>query len=250
LVRTRDDLNALQAKFPERMARLTSYIVGPSFTVNAVVSKDRILMGNISYQITGMPPFTDNEFSTVGNDWGLARKLLSGADMRSVQDMVREIGAKLQLEGWRGLFGVDVIRDDKSKRMFLIEVNARQPASATFESHLQEEARKGGARGVTTFEAHMRALLGLPIDQDIIEIQDGAQIVQRVTKGIQGIFDDAVAPLERSGYQVIAYQNAAPNADLLRVQSAASIMEDHGSFNAKGKEITEVIKTSKINIQV
>jgi formate-dependent phosphoribosylglycinamide formyltransferase (GAR transformylase) len=207
-------------------------------------------MGNISYQITGLPPFTDNEFSTIGNDWGLAHKILTETDKNNIGTIVAEIGTKLQRDGWRGLFGVDVVLDEKSKRVYLIEVNARQPASATYESFLEEQAREKGAAGVTIFEAHLMALLGSPIEEDVIEITDGAQILQRVTKSIQAIFDDVGDKLEKKGYQAISYQNADMNADLLRVQSPTSIMESHGSFNSKGIEIMEAIKTSRLNLEV
>ena len=69
LIKTFDDLRAVQEKFPERIARISAFVSGPSFTVNVVVTPTRILLGNISYQITGMIPFTDSSFSTVGNDW-------------------------------------------------------------------------------------------------------------------------------------------------------------------------------------
>lgn len=250
LLKTREELSTLQEKFPERMARLSSFIKGPSFTVNAVVAKDKILMGNISYQITGLQPFTDNEFSTIGNDWGFAHNVLSENSRSSIQNIVKDIGMKLQKDGWRGLFGVDVIIDEKSKRVYLIEVNARQPASTTFESKLQEEVRKKGATGITTFEAHLLALLEEPITENIIAITDGAQILQRVTKNVQGIFDDACTSLESKDYQVVVYQNTVLNSDLLRVQSTTSITEDHGVLNPKGIAIMETIKSCKLNLQV
>jgi hypothetical protein len=251
LVKTREDLSLLQEKFPERMARLSTYINGPSFTVNAVVAKNKIMMGNVNYQITGLQPFTDNEFSTIGNDWGFAKNYLSPKDLENIQNIVRDIGIKLQNDGWRGLFGVDFILDEKTKRMYLIEVNARQPASTTLESLLEIEQRETkGVKGITTFEAHLRALLDLPIDQDIIGINDGAQIVQRVTKHVQGIFDDAVTSLVKKGYEVIAYQNITPNSDLIRIQSEKSIMEKHGILNTNGQAIAETIKACKLNLEV
>jgi len=250
LLKTREDLVALQERFPERMARLTNFISGPSFTVNAVVASDKIIMGNISYQITGLQPFTDNEFSTIGNDWGFARKALSETELSAIRNITKDIGLKLQRDGWRGLFGIDVIMDEKSKRIYLIEVNARQPASTTYESFLEEKARATSAAGITTFEAHLLALLGMPINDSIIEIKDGSQIIQRVTKSIQAIFDDIGSTLEEKGYQAIVYQNTDLNADLLRVQSETSIMDSHGSFNAKGNEIAEAVKTSKLNLGV
>ncbi len=251
LVRTRDELSMLQEKFPERMARLSSFMSGPSFTVNVVVAKDKILMGNISYQITGLQPFTDNEFSTVGNDWGFAKKYLSPKDIDSIKTIVRDLGVKLQKDGWKGLFGIDFIMDEHNKRIYLIEINARQPASTTFESALEiRERETNNAKGITTFEAHLRALLDLPIDQDIISIKDGSQIVQRVTKNIQGVFDDAVTTLEKKGYDVVVYENAVPNSDLIRIQSKTSIMDTHSNFNKHGLEIIESIKTCKLNLEV
>ena len=250
LVKTADDLRAIQEKFPERMARISGFVDGSSFTVNVVVTPERILMGNVSYQITGLPPFTDNEFSTIGNDWGAAKKLLTPSDMQTIQAITAEIGQKMQADGWKGLFGIDFIRDERSQRIYLIEINARQPASATFESFLQEEARTKGVRGLTTFEAHIRALLGLPMDQDLIAIDDGAQIIQRVTKNVQSIFDDAGKDLRKKGYTVLTYQNSAPNSDLLRIQSPTSILESHKVFNIKGKEIAEAIKCSHFKLEV
>lgn len=250
LIKTFDDLRAIQEKFPERMARVSAFVPGPSFTVNVVVTPNRVLMGNVSYQITGMQPFTDGIFSTVGNDWSLAKKLLNVEDMKNVEEMTREIGSKLQADGWRGLFGIDFIKYEKSGRLFLIEVNARQPASTTFESALQEKARANGARGLTTFEAHIRAMTDLPIDQDLIQIEDGAQVVQRVTKHIQDIFDDVSVKLQKLGYAVVTYQNTGYNADLLRIQSEQGIMETHGSFNNHGQEIAEAIKGAHFNISV
>lgn len=250
LIKTFDDLRAVQEKFPERIARISGFVSGPSYTVNVIITPNRILIGNVSYQITGMQPFTDGSFSTVGNDWSLAKKLLTTDDIQYIDNMTKEIGARLQAEGWRGLFGIDLIKHEKSGRIFLIEVNARQPASSTFESALQERARAGGARGLTTFEAHVRAITGLPIDQDLIQIDGGAQVVQRVTKHIQDIFDDVSAKLQKLGYTVVAYQNTGYNADLLRVQSEKGVMEDHGSFNKHGQEIAEAIKSAHLNLAV
>lgn len=250
LVKAPEDLKAVQDRFPERMARITAFVDGPSFTVNVVVTPKRILMGNVSYQITGLQPFTDNRFSTVGNDWGVAKAMLSAEDMRTIEAMVSDIGYKMQSEGWKGLFGIDMMRDESRRKLYLIEVNARQPASSTFESTLQEKARAKGRRGLTTFEAHLRALLDLPIDEDLLAIDDGAQIVQRVTTNVESVFDEVTGKLEKKGFNVVSYQNTAPNSDLLRIQSEAGIMSGHGSFNEKGKEIVDAIRESHIKLNI
>ena len=86
--------------------------------------------------------------------------------------------------GWKGLFGIDVIYDEERDQFKLIEINARQPASTTYESQLQSKFRGHGLTGSTIFEAHLAALTDSPLTEKQIEINDGAQIVQRVTKTV------------------------------------------------------------------
>ena len=70
-----------------------------------------------------------------------------------------------------------MILEEESGRLFLIEINARQPQSATFESQLQQ---RQAPSAITIFEAHLAALLGLELSQmSLIEIQSGAQIIDR-----------------------------------------------------------------------
>jgi hypothetical protein len=190
VVHTEAELKALRDKFPDRTCRTLRYIHGPSFTVNVVVTADKILVGNVSYQITGLSPFTDNEFSTVGNDWSVTHSLLAEAEVAYIERMAVDIGSKMQKDGWRGLFGLYVIRDDAENTLYMIEINARQPASTTFESFLQNEFRSHGLSGCTTFEAHIAALRRESVAAPLIPVNDGAQILQRITKTVKSVASD------------------------------------------------------------
>lgn len=264
LIKSDAELKKLQARFPERAARVTKYIAGPSFTINAISASDKILTGNISYQITGLAPFTDHAFATIGNDWGVVKKMLSRIDIETIETMARNIGKKLNIAGWRGLFGIDVIREERTGRIYLIEINARQPASATFESQLQRMRRGDDdsdikdsnsvnsklsakiqpmrkIKGITVFEAHLRALRGEPIDNEIIPIEDGAQIVQRVTTKTKNVSVAVIENLKAAGYSVISYPNSDENSDLVRIQSESSLTEEHEVLNSNGKRIVDII---------
>jgi hypothetical protein len=155
--------------------------------------------------------------------------------------MIRDIGARMQRDCWRGLFGIDVMRDAATGKMYLIEINARQPASTTFESSLQEGQRAKGATGITTFEAHISALLGKPLGREIIRIEDGAQIVQRVTRSVESVPEEALGTLELLGYDVTAYPNTEENSDLLRIQSGGGFMAAHGEFNESGVAVRDAL---------
>ncbi len=238
-IKKESDLKTIQEKFPEREARVTTFIKGPMFTANIVVAKDKILIGNISYQITGIAPFTDTPFSTIGNDWTVPFSILTEKHLEEFNDIALQIGKKMQSEGWKGLFGIDVVYDEERDKLFLIEINARQSASTTYESQLQEKARALGVPGITVFEANLAALTDSPITEPLILINDGAQIIQRVTSSTKKVDS---TKLEEAGYKVIKYKNIKLNSDLARIQSERGIMEAHNKFNKRGKEIEELIK--------
>lgn len=241
LIQNESDLKKLQEKFPHREARVTDFIKGPMFTANIVVSDKEILVGNISYQITGMLPFTENAFSTIGNDWSVPHTILTEAHTETFDEIAKKVGKKMQKEGWRGLFGIDVIYNEEGDSMHLIEINARQPASTTFESQLQNQVNELGVPGINTFEAHIAVLTHSPITSKLIHINDGAQILQRVTTQIKSIDDKKLGKLIEAGYRVICYKNKKMNEDLVRIQSSLGIIETHNKLNKRGKEILELL---------
>lgn len=239
-IKEETQLKELQAKFPEREVRKTNYIPGPVFTVNNIVTSERVLMGNVSYQITGLLPFTDNSFTTVGNDWALPHTLLSEKQKNLLVDIVQDVGKKLQNDGWRGLFGVDVIVLGETQELYLLEINARQPASTSYESRLQRRAReREGQIGITLFEAHIKALTDEQFRESIIPIKDGAQLLQRITGLIQK--EKGVSELEALGHNVVVYDNSKMNSDLMRIQSKTALMSEHDSLNETGRKIAQIL---------
>lgn len=246
LIQSKEDLEKIQAPFPKRIVRKMAFIEGPSYTVNNCVVKTtggtQILMGNISYQITGLPPFTNKRFSTIGNDWGFAHNHLSDNQKQAILKISKEIGGRLAQDNWLGLFGLDFIISKKTGEVFLIEINARQPASTTLESKLQRDAReKSPSKNLTLAEAHILALTKTELDlqTSIIPITDGAQIVQRVSTTYPKIIPADISFLKDLGYTVITYEDQTHNADLVRIQSSKSIMKEHEIFHVEMDKIIQ-----------
>lgn len=239
LIDSKEALSAIQNTYPNRPVRMTAYINGPMFTLNAVVGKDAVHLGNISYQITGLKPFTDRPFATIGNDWGVVRDLLSMEDEHTIEMIARDVGKRMRQDGWRGLFGIDAVCEQGTGKIYLIEINARQPASASFESVLQIFAN---ALSDTIFECHIRALLNEPIGHiHTSKITSGAQVVQRVTEDITKLARPTC--YKEPTFQYISYTNTKPGSDLLRVQSKAQVLSGHGEWNAHGNELIDFVKT-------
>lgn len=236
LVDNENQIIALRNTFPNREVRVTQFVRGPVFTNNNVIWGKNILSGPLNYQITGLAPFTSFPFATVGNDWELPHKLLTKKQHKEYLILAAVVGKRLVEAGWKGLFGLDTIVDEKTGQLYLLEINARQPASTTYESQLQ--SRQRAASGLTTFEAHLSALYGLPYKKEkIIPLVTGAQIVQRVTPNVTTIDPALIEELSNIGASTIVYHNEKTGADLLRIQVKKGIMTGHSVFNALGTEI-------------
>lgn len=240
LIDNENTLRELQEKFPERPVRITAYLSGTMITSNNIVFEDTIMVGNPNAQITGLAPFTDKPFATVGNDWALGKNMLDEVQLAEYKNIVVLIGEKLRASGWRGLFGTDIMLANNG-RLYLIEINARQPAGTTFESQLQQKS-------LTVFDAHLLSLLGKKAEnQTLTKVNDGAQIILRNQTNIQ--YTEAnltvfISRLQSLGFTVTRYQNTEPGSDLVRIQSQTSVMKSPTELNERGKSIVNALNCS------
>jgi len=180
IIKDKQDWEKLKKKFPQRPLRLSKLIEGQTFTLNVCIWGRCILLGNPSYQITGLKEFTDLPFATIGNDWSYAKKNLSKKDIESIKKITKRVGNAMLKDGWKGLFGIDFIRSGEN--WFVIEINARQPASASIETIFQQKQ----GNGLTIMTAHFAALLDIPLPTNnpkMQEISQGAQILVRKKNG-------------------------------------------------------------------
>ncbi len=241
LIDDENTLRELREKFPERPVRITAFVSGTMITSNNVVFEDRILVGNPNVQITGLAPFTDIPFATVGNDWALGNSILTDLQTNQYSEMVTAIGEKLRVNSWRGLFGIDCIVAQDGQ-LYLIEINARQPAGTTFESQLQQKS-------LTVFDAHLLSLLDEKIEEQILtKINDGAQLIlrnQTETQFTETNLTVFTARLQSGGFTVTRYTNTEPGSDLVRIQSQRGLMKSPTQLNEHGESIVTALNCSR-----
>src|SRR3989344_4672702 len=237
LLDSNEKLEYLMSNFPDRPVRITRFVKGPMITSNNIVAGERVLLGSISYQITGLPAFTDNPFATVGNDWGLGTKLATGSIRDDFNEIVHAVGKRLSREGWRGCYGVDAIIEEGTNKIYLIEINARQTASVSFESQIQKSL---SISGVTSFEAHFTALLNLPFGEDLIPITFGSRLIRRVMQ--TPMSGTAIAKVKELGLDTVEFPKDELGEDLLHIRSMnASFMQEHGKLSDLGERIVAIL---------
>ncbi len=136
-VSKKEDFQRLLERFPEREARLSSFIKGSTYTLNGLVLRSgKIACGSISLQLTGLPTATFNPYATVGNDFGVVKEDLTDKQAEEIRDVLEGVGGVLFSNGYTGMFGIDLVVEEDTGRIYFIEVNSRQVASISFEALL------------------------------------------------------------------------------------------------------------------
>lgn len=138
----RKDLAELRKKYPKRECKVSEYIQGKTYTLNCLALKSgKVINGSISEQITGLQAATSNPNTTCGNDFNSPRKL-GIAEVKAIGRISQKVGKILHKNGYRGLFGIDVIIEKATGKVYFIELNTHQPASVSFEAKLHREIGK------------------------------------------------------------------------------------------------------------
>jgi hypothetical protein len=118
--------------------RIAEFVAGTPTTLNACVTARGVAVGPEIVQITGQPSLTPYELGSCGNDWEAALRL--GFPYVDAADTVRRLGTSLAEAGYRGIFGVDLIRRPEGG-LVVVEVNPRFVASIAL--HTQAEIEEG-----------------------------------------------------------------------------------------------------------
>lgn len=191
-------------KSPQREVKISKFLHGHTYTINACVCPNDIHVGQIALQLTNEKAWSDNPFATVGNDWNAAKVLypnnktqithssddfipeISPAQNKKNNSLAEQIiavtqslGRAMRLERWQGLFGVDFLIEENTQKLYLLEVNARQQSGASFETQL---AHLQGAAGPLDWHLHCLSHVPTAYPNKFHDIQ-GSQVFLRKNNG-------------------------------------------------------------------
>src|SRR3989344_75245 len=105
---------------------IAKYIKGPSPSITGCVTRHGILSTSPQYQIIDAPELynpTKGSGLFCGHDWSSAR---FSQDVRDqAYDAVQKVGVYFQKFGYKGIFGIDFIMDEKTQKLYVTECNPR-----------------------------------------------------------------------------------------------------------------------------
>jgi len=134
LIKNKNDLAKVLKKYKNRKVKLSEYLKGETYTVNACVAGGKIFISKPILQITGFSSYNKNNFGTCGNDYSYPEKLKK-EQRKKIFDYTKKIGDYVKKLGYKGIFGLDFIVSGGS--VYLIEINPRLVGSIPFFTKLQ-----------------------------------------------------------------------------------------------------------------
>jgi hypothetical protein len=118
----------------QRRARVAETVAGLPVTLNACVDDERVVVGRLFHQVTGVPECTVYPLGACGNDWAAAP--LSETVQAQAAGIARAIGSTIRERGFRGIYGMDFMVTPHDK-VVSIEINPRLISSVPMYTRLQ-----------------------------------------------------------------------------------------------------------------
>ncbi len=134
LIKNKKDLQGIIEKYEGREFKVSNYLKGDTYTINACVTKFGIAVSQPIFQITGLTDYNKNQLGTSGNDYSYGEKL-SDVEKKKVFEYTKKIGKYLAQSGYQGIFGLDFVINKNN--VDLIEINPRFVGSIPVFTKLQ-----------------------------------------------------------------------------------------------------------------
>lgn len=159
---------------------VAKYIKGPSPSLTGCVTKHGILYTNLQYQLLDIPElFSPKKGSGLfcGHDWTSSD--FSEKISKQAYDYTEKLGGYFQKIGYKGIFGLDFVLDQKMGKLYVTECNPRLLGSFPVLPMVQIKNKE-----IPLLALHILEFLNIDYEIDIDEIN---QMVQQKKTGAQMI---------------------------------------------------------------
>ncbi len=218
-VKNENEWTKLQKNIAGNIVKLSKVIKGTPYTINGCITKKGVFVAGLQYQITGIPELTDGAGSTVGNDFSYANEL-NPQIKTQIFDLVKYVGELMQNEGFKGLFGIDLILENNVNPI-LIEINARQTANIALQTRLELKAE------ITPLALiNLAEFLNIAIEEEPpteIRPLEGSQVFLRAKQD-----NFKINHALKSGIYRLQSDNAAVDWNSLQLKDGVILIDEEG----------------------
>ncbi|MDO8516983.1 MAG: ATP-grasp domain-containing protein [Nanoarchaeota archaeon] len=194
LIENHSDFSELILKNSGKPVNFLKYIHGESMNINAVRTRNFVVLSEPSFQIIGQPSCTKRKFGYCGNDFNIGGKI-SEEHIKEIFNMSKKIGEWLGSLEYYGVFGIDFITDKKN--VYFTEINPRFQGSTSLLTDRQIEMGK-----IPLSFFHLVPYLnGLSVDEGAIQEYNkttntlkASQILLHNISGKDSILESSINP--------------------------------------------------------
>jgi len=137
IINSLTDLKKLIDVYNQTKFKISQYVTGLPMNINGIVINiGATLTTGLNIQLTGIPELSLSNSVTCGNNYEFENNINEPVRIRII-NTCKKIGKFLASNGYRGLFGIDIIIEENTNEIFLIEINARQTANVSFYNIIQ-----------------------------------------------------------------------------------------------------------------
>jgi hypothetical protein len=137
IIDNKERYREIQQKNYDVPARISLYVHGTEMGINAVATMKGTFLFESYQQIIGVPELTQNPSMFCGVDY---TSPIDAKAQEEMQRIARHIGKTLHLKQYRGIFGIDFLVEEKTNKVYVLEINPRFTAATnmlTFFLHAQ-----------------------------------------------------------------------------------------------------------------
>jgi predicted ATP-grasp superfamily ATP-dependent carboligase len=121
---------------PNTIVKYSPLLSGYSITNNCCLTRFGLIQSPPALQYTGLKPYTDNPFTTVGRQWPA---FISPKISKKIKQLTNKFGKIIKKMNYKGYFGLDFFVTDN--KVYLLECNPRLTASFAFYHQLEEKEK-------------------------------------------------------------------------------------------------------------
>ncbi|MCS7317900.1 MAG: ATP-grasp domain-containing protein [Candidatus Dojkabacteria bacterium] len=266
---SQEEWEEVKQKLFGNKVKFSTKITGETYTLNGCIYKNQVFFDSIQYQITGEKDLTINSGTTVGNDWQYSKKLNINVQKKIIE-ILRKIANILISNGYKGLFGIDLIVTDNDD-IYVLEINARQTANVSMETKLQLENEDT----IPLLLLHIAEFLKIDIDIDektfnknFFNFYNASQVFLRAKKNNTIICNDIKSGIYRivgdaSAYMSLIKRNFTNTYTLVIDEDKDKILvweeneytldysksKDRDTFENKHKDKILILNATKGNVK-
>jgi len=176
IVKSEEEFENVKKKIIDREhpAKISKFIDGYSICLNAVNINKGTVVSDLYLQVTediDMSKSTASNMSLSGANFAESYKYINKNIQKEAKNISRKIGEELRKKDYKGHFGVDFIVENKTNKVYVLEINPRFTGSTFIHTCLADKKAK-----IPFVALHLCSYLDcLPESFDIEEYEQGME---------------------------------------------------------------------------